>query len=354
MSDSLLKLNTIGKLFHGVTVLRDVSFDVSPGQVLGLVGENGAGKSTLMNIIGGVLLPDSGRMAISGASYAPHTARDAQGAGIAFIHQELNLFPNLTIAENIFLTQFPMKSWFGRVGASIDRRAMFAQSASLLEQVGLGVSPQQRVDSLSAGERQLLEIAKALQLRPQLLILDEPTTSLTSRETTRLFALLRTLRDQGMALIYISHALGDVSQLCDRVVVLRDGAVVGQGLMEEFSIDRLVSLMVGRESSQQFPKRHSRPTGQVALRVQQVTQPGIVKGVSFELQQGEVLGISGLMGSGRTELADTLRIGPSGVRDYRTEWTAHRATDDTRADQARAGDAHGKPSRRWAVHARFN
>ena len=306
MSDSLLELDAISKSFHGVTVLHDVRFDVSPGQMLGLVGENGAGKSTLMNIIGGVLLPDSGHMTISGASYAPHTARDAQAAGIAFIHQELNLFPNLTIAENIFLTQFPMKSWLGRLGGSIDRRAMFAQSASLLEQVGLNVSPQQRVDSLSAGERQLLEIAKALQLRPQLLILDEPTTSLTSRETTRLFELLRSLRTQGMGLIYISHALGDVRQLCDRVVVLRDGSVVGQGLMEEFSIDRLVSLMVGRESSQQFPTRHSKPTGQIAFRVQQVTQPGIVNNVSFSIQRGEVLGISGLMGSGRTELARIL------------------------------------------------
>lgn len=306
MSDPHLKLDAISKSFHGVTVLREVSFDVSLGQMLGLVGENGAGKSTLMNIIGGVLLPDSGHMAISAASYAPHTARDAQAAGIAFIHQELNLFPNLTIAENIFLTQFPIKSWCGRFGGSIDRRAMLTQSASLLEQVGLNASPRQRVDTLSAGERQLLEIAKALQLQPQLLILDEPTTSLTFRETTRLFELLRALRSQGIALIYISHALGDVRQLCDRVVVLRDGAVVGQGFMEEFSIDRLVSLMVGRESSQQFPKRHSQPAGQVAFRVQQVAQPGIVNNVSFAIQQGEVLGISGLMGSGRTELARIL------------------------------------------------
>ncbi|MEZ6148634.1 MAG: sugar ABC transporter ATP-binding protein [Pirellulaceae bacterium] len=306
MSGSLLKLDAIGKSFHGVTVLHDVSFDVPVGQVLGLIGENGAGKSTLMNIIGGVLLPDVGRMTISGTSYAPHTARDAQAAGIAFIHQELNLFSNLSIAENIFLTQFPMKRGLGRFGASIDRRAMYKQSAALLEQVGLSVLPWQRADSLSAGERQLLEIAKAIQLRPRLLILDEPTTSLTSRETTRLFELLQSLRTQGMALIYISHALGDVRQLCDRVVVLRDGAVVGQGLMEEFGIDRLVSLMVGRESSQQFPDRHSKPTGQVAFRARQVTQPGIVKDISFELQQGEVVGISGLMGSGRTELARIL------------------------------------------------
>ncbi len=306
MSGSLLKLDAIGKSFHGVTVLHDVSFDVPVGQVLGLIGENGAGKSTLMNIIGGVLLPDVGRMTISGTSYAPHTARDAQAAGIAFIHQELNLFSNLSIAENIFLTQFPMKRGLGRFGASIDRRAMYKQSAALLEQVGLSVLPWQRADSLSAGERQLLEIAKAIQLRPRLLILDEPTTSLTSRETTRLFELLQSLRTQGMALIYISHALGDVRQLCDRVVVLRDGAVVGQGLMEEFGIDRLVSLMVGRESSQQFPDRHSKPTGQVAFRARQVTQPGIVKDISFEIQQGEVVGISGLMGSGRTELARIL------------------------------------------------
>jgi ribose transport system ATP-binding protein len=306
MSESLLRLEGIVKSFHGVQVLRSVSFDVSPGEVLGIVGENGAGKSTLMNIIGGVLEADAGQMTLAGARYSPQTARDAQAAGIAFIHQELNLFPNLTIAENIFLTRFPLKSASGWGWGRIDRRAMYDQATRLLEQVGLAISPSHRVDGLSAGERQLVEIAKALQLDPRLLILDEPTTSLTSRETTRLFGLLRSLRAQGIALIYISHALGDVKQLCDQVVVLRDGAVVSRGAMAEYDTDRMVSMMVGRESSQQFPTRHSRPRGQVALRARGVTQPGIVNDVSFELQRGEVLGIAGLMGSGRTELARIL------------------------------------------------
>ena len=162
MSESLLRLEGIVKSFHGVQVLRSVSFDVSPGEVLGIVGENGAGKSTLMNIIGGVLEADAGQMTLAGARYSPQTARDAQAAAIAFIHQELNLFPNLTIAENIFLTRFPLKSAYGWGWGRIDRRAMYDQAARLLEQVGLAISPNHRVDGLSAGERRLVEIAKAL------------------------------------------------------------------------------------------------------------------------------------------------------------------------------------------------
>jgi ribose transport system ATP-binding protein len=302
MSTALLDLNGVTKSFYGVNVLRSVDLQLHSGSVLGLVGENGAGKSTLMNIVGGNLRADSGQMQVAGQTYSPRTPRDAQAAGIAFIHQELNLFPNLSIAENVFLTCFP-RSWLG----TLDRRTMLRHTARLLEQVGLPLHPQQLVENLSAGERQLVEIAKALQLKPRLMILDEPTTSLTIRESERLFELLQTLRASGMGLLYISHALADIQRLCHDVVVLRDGAVVGAGPIADFNNRRLVSLMVGRESDNPFPPRTSRPDHQqVQLDVCQVTQPGVVHEISFALHRGEVLGISGLMGSGRTELARML------------------------------------------------
>lgn len=300
MKPVLLELKAIEKSFFGIPVLKGVSFQVGSGRTLGLAGENGAGKSTLMNILGGNLSADAGEMILNGSLFHPRSPEASERAGVAFIHQELNLFGNLSIAENLFLTQFPLKF------ARINRRAMHERSAELLSQVGLQVSPDMLVAQLSAGERQLVEIARALNSDPQLLILDEPTTSLTSRETERLFAMLRSLKEQGLAMIYISHVLGDVQQLCDDIVILRDGQVAGSGPASEFNTQRMVSLMVGRDSDQQFPPRASRPTDEVLLKVEQVSQPGVIHDISFALHRGEVLGISGLMGSGRTELARIL------------------------------------------------
>ncbi|MCA9128451.1 MAG: sugar ABC transporter ATP-binding protein [Planctomycetales bacterium] len=306
MNVPLLQVEQIGKIFHGIPVLTDVHLQLSAGSTMGIVGENGAGKSTLMNIIGGNLTPDSGRMQLAGDNYAPRTPRDAESAGVAFIHQELNLFPNLTIADNLFLTGYPRTTLSKFMLPRIDQRQLLLQSACLLELVGLSVSPKQRVETLSAGERQLVEIAKALQLKPRLIILDEPTTSLSFKERLRLFSLLDRLSNDGIAMLYISHALADVRRLCDAILVLRDGKVVGQGAVEEFNNDRLVSLMVGRESTQQFPQRSSQPSREIALQVENVSQPGTVKDITFSLRHGEVLGLSGLMGSGRTELARIL------------------------------------------------
>jgi ribose transport system ATP-binding protein len=216
------------------------------------------------------------------------------------IHQELNLFPNLSIAENLFLTSFPLK--LGR----IDQAAIRRRSAELLEQVGLDISPDAPVEKLSAGQCQLVEVAKALNLNPQLIILDEPTTSLSSRESERLFEMLRKFRQQGVSMIYISHALGDVLRLCDEIVVLRDGEVVGNGPREQFTTDRMISLMVGREIEQLFPPRRDYVQAEPVLVARGVTQPAVVQDVSLSVGRGEVLGISGLMGSGRTELARIL------------------------------------------------
>jgi ribose transport system ATP-binding protein len=300
MSEELLKLESIDKSFFGVSVLKGVSLELSYGWTLGLVGENGAGKSTLMNILGGNLTADAGTMQLAGRTYHPANPRDAERAGIGFIHQELNLFPNLSIAENIFLSRFPRR--FGW----IDRRLMYQRTAELLKQVGLDLSPRLLVERLSAGERQLVEIAKALNLDARLIILDEPTTSLTARESDRLFSLLAALKEQGIAMIYISHALGDIQQICDQVVVLRDGCVVANGLIQQFDTQRLVSLMVGRDMTQQFPTRARREFSETRLVAKHLSVAGTLHDVSLTLKAGEVLGISGLMGSGRTELARVL------------------------------------------------
>ena len=311
-NDELLSFQRITKSFFGVAVLKAVSFNVGAGRIVGLVGENGAGKSTLMNVLGGNLQPDGGTLRFAGAEFAPQSPRDARTAGIGFVHQELNLFPNLNIAENLFLTDFPAS------GPLIRRAEMRQRTAELLHRVGLELPPDTLVERLTAGERQLVEIAHALSFDARLIILDEPTTSLSARECERLFALLRQLRGEGRSLIFISHTLGDVLRLCDEVVVLRDGEVVGHGAAGEFDHARLVSLMVGRELKQLFPERRSptrladvsQPAGPEAgaplLEVRHVSQPGIVRDISFALHRGEVLGLSGLMGAGRTELARIL------------------------------------------------
>ncbi|MEW6307303.1 MAG: sugar ABC transporter ATP-binding protein, partial [Verrucomicrobiota bacterium] len=296
-----LQFDGIEKSFAGVPVLRGVSFAVGAARTVGLVGENGAGKSTLMNILGGNLAADAGRMFLEGRPYAPAHPTHAARAGVAFIHQELNLFTNLTIAENLFLTEFPRAA-----GIFISRRAMRRRSLELLAQVGLSRDPETLAERLSSGERQLVEIARALSRDARLIIFDEPTTSLSARETEMLFGLLARLRARGVAIIYISHILEHVLRICDDVIVLRDGAVVGGGLVADFDSARLVSLMVGRDLTQLYPQRKGAPSKEAVLEVKQVNEPGVLRNISFTLHRGEVLGISGLMGAGRSELARIL------------------------------------------------
>jgi len=314
----MIELHDITKSFAGARVLNGVRFSLAAGRILGLVGENGAGKSTLMNILGGILQPDSGRMAIAGQPYAPRHPNDATAAGIAFVHQELNLFPNLNLAENLFLTAFPIqgspsspRKGFGL--SVIDRRRLFDMARQRLDVVGLRLDPQTPVERLSAGERQLVEIARALGEHARCIILDEPTTSLSARESARLFELLQQLRQDGIAMIYISHHLGDVLRGCDEVLVLRDGEVVGAGPRPEFTAERLISLMVGRSLKQLFPERRApvvppaeSSASNPVLEVRGASRRGIVRDISFRLHRGEVLGVAGLMGAGRSELARIL------------------------------------------------
>jgi ribose transport system ATP-binding protein len=300
----MLRIQGLCKSFFGVQVLHEVGLELSPGEVLGLVGENGSGKSTTMNILGGVHRPDRGSMTLDGEPYAPRGPKDAAARGIAFIHQELNLFKNLTVEENLFISGFP------RLVAGlpfIDRGKVRARSRELLTAIELDVPPGTPLARLSQGERQLVEIAKALGADARIVIFDEPTTSLTSRESERLFAQIGRLRARGIAVIYISHILGDVMRLCDRITVLRDGHVVGSGHRAEMTIDRLITLMVGRTIDQIYPPRESavRP-GAPVLAVSGLSQPGVVRDISFRVQPGEVVGVSGLMGSGRSEMARIL------------------------------------------------
>lgn len=302
MPETILQFDGVSKSFFGVPALEEVSFSLPGGHLLGLIGENGAGKTTLMNILGGVLAPDSGTMRLRAADYAARRPADATGAGIAFIHQELNLFTNLSIADNIFIDRFP-RLWRSPF---INRTVTRKQTAKLLESLNLSLSADTFVDRLTPGERQLVEIAKALSTGAEIIIFDEPTTSLTAAETQRLFDIIRRLREQGKSMIYISHNLGNVLELADDIVVLRDGRVVDAGPGQDFTIDRMISRMVGRNIDQIFPTRESRPSQEIVLEVKGLSQAGIVRDINLVLRKAEVLGLFGLMGSGRTELARML------------------------------------------------
>lgn len=297
---SALALQGIGKAFAGVRVLDDVSLNLDPGEVVGVVGENGAGKSTLMNIVGGLVTPDAGTMSVAGRPYVPRMPHDAAAIGIAFVHQELNLFPNLSIAENLHLTAFPRRA--GRPW--IDRAALRTRAARLLASVGLDRDPALAVGRLTIGERQLVEMARALGADARILILDEPATSLSANEREGLFALMADLRSRGLAIVYISHDLADVLRMCDRVVVMRDGQVVAVHSAAEWSTDRLISAMVGRELSRVYsePPAVDAAAG-AALQVRSLTRKPAVRDVTLSVGSGEILGLAGLMGAGRSELA---------------------------------------------------
>ena len=294
---ALLAFDGLSKDWFGVPAVIGFTLDVEQGETLGLIGENGAGKSTLMNMVGGVVRPSAGAMSWRGAPYAPATPADATVRGIAFIHQELNLFTNLSIAENIFIDGFPRR--FGL----IDRGGIAATTRALLDRLDLEHAPDTNVGELAPGERQLVEIAKALHREADLIIFDEPTTSLTPRETARLFDVIARLKAEGRTVIYISHILGDVVRLCDRIAVLRDGRLVDQGAAGDFTVSRMIRSMIGRELSGLFPERSAPATPHVVFRATGLSRPGILENVSFEVHAGEILGLFGLMGSGRSELA---------------------------------------------------
>jgi len=299
-SSPILEMSGISKTFPGVKALSDVSLTVYPGEIHALMGENGAGKSTLMKILSGAYQADSGgEIRIAGKPVAINGPLAALHHGIATIYQELSLAPNLSVAENILLGREH------RSGPMIDRRSMESACLNVLERLGVTFGPSTKVSELSMAERQLVEIARALIANARILIMDEPTTSLSSRETEALFALVRQLRAEGMAIIYISHRMAEVYELADRVSVLRDGTYVGTLVREEISAERLVRMMVGRDLSSFYKKDHDAKgsRGPVIFSVRNVGDGQRVFDCSFDLHQGETLGIAGLVGAGRTELA---------------------------------------------------
>jgi ribose transport system ATP-binding protein len=303
-----LAVEGLEKSFFGVKVLHAVSFQAHGGRVLGIVGENGSGKSTAMNLIAGVLPRDSGAVLLNGKKFEPRSRRESDAAGIAFIQQELNIFPNLSVAENLFLVH-PPRSFAGL--PLISRRQMHKRAQDLLRRVDLTVAPGTLAGQLSAGERQLLEIARGLASDARVFIFDEPTSSLTGREAARLFEIVRRLQQRDVATLYISHNLEDVLQLCSDVVVMRDGRITMRATAAGLTPNDLVPAMVGRTIEALFPeRRHSReggnPVKEQVLEVSGLGEPGILEGINLQLARGEIVGIAGLMGSGRSELARML------------------------------------------------
>nr|WP_203615438.1 sugar ABC transporter ATP-binding protein [Streptomyces sp. SID13726] len=290
----MLRIEGIRKSFPGVVALDGVDFDLRRGEVHVLLGENGAGKSTLIKMLSGAYHPDEGRVLVDGEEVHIRGAQDAERLGIATIYQEFNLVPDLTVAENIFLGRQPR-----RLGM-IDRKTMEADAEVLLKRVGVNVSPRARVRELGIARLQMVEIAKALSLDARVLIMDEPTAVLTSEEVDKLFAIVRTLREEGVGIVFITHHLEEIAALGDRVTVIRDGRSVGQ-VPASTPEDELVRLMVGRSIEQQYPRERG-DTGAALLKVEGLTRDGVFHDISFEVHAGEVVGIAGLVGAGRTEV----------------------------------------------------
>ncbi|MGW8888403.1 sugar ABC transporter ATP-binding protein [Streptomyces sp. NPDC055749] len=293
----VLALEGVSKSFGAVRALRGVSLRLYAGEAHALAGENGAGKSTLIKTLAGVHRPDTGTVLLDGRPVDFHSPADARDAGIAVIYQEPTLFPDLSVAENIFIGRQPRRS-LGRV----DHRAVRQAAAELFARLGVALDPDQPARGLSIADQQLVEIAKALSFDARVLIMDEPTAALTGSEVARLFGVVRTLREQGSAVLFISHRLEEIFELCQRVTTLRDGAWIASEPLAALDEDGLVRRMVGRDLAELYPKQETR-IGEVALSVRRLTREGVFTDVSFEVRRGEILGLAGLVGAGRSEVA---------------------------------------------------
>ena len=294
--EPVLRMQGISKSFPGVRALQNVDFELLPGEVHALVGENGAGKSTLMKILSGVYTPDEGDIQLKGTSVANAGPKAMLNAGVSVIYQELNLVPHLSVAENVMLGREPRKT-----GGLIDWKAMRAEVQKLIAQFNLKLDPRTPVYRISPAYQQVVEIIKAISLRSDILVMDEPTASLTGNEVERLFEIIRQLRSQGVSIIYISHRLEELWEVADRVTILRDGERITTKPLAELTVPEIVRNMVGRELTEQYPVTEIE-TREEVLRVEGLTKAGVCSDVSFAVRGGEIVGFSGLVGAGRTEI----------------------------------------------------
>jgi ABC-type sugar transport system ATPase subunit len=297
MNAPYLRIENVKKSFRSVQALKGVNLQAYSGEVLALIGANGAGKSTLMNILAGVLTPDEGSLYLDGKPVSFTNPLEATAQGISFVHQEMALLPSLTIAENMYITTFPRNHT-----GLIDKKRAYAEGQKVLDDLTDGLDPRTEVRALSTGDQQMVEIARALLTNPRLIIFDEPTSSLTESEKNRLFQVIKRLKSKGATIIYITHLLDEVFTICDRAIVLRDGKVVGGRELSDLTYDDIVRMMIGNEDLARYFHRDSVAPGEVVLKVDSLKSEGVLKDVSFELRAGEVVGLWGLLGAGRTEL----------------------------------------------------
>lgn len=295
MAEELFRMEGISKSFPGVRALDKVRLNVNKGEVLGLVGENGAGKSTLMKILSGVYRADEGEIFIEGKKVIVDSVSKAHELGISIIMQELNMCGHLSVADNIFIGRAHKK------GFLIDDRKMHHEAQKILDDLGIGLSTYDMVGKLSVAQQQMVEIAKAISFNSKILVLDEPTATLTEREIEQLFGIIRRLKEKGVGMVYISHRMAELNQICERVTIIRDGQYIGTRNLSEITMDELVNMIVGRPLEDKYPK-HQRKIGEVVLEARNVRRGTKVNADHFVVRKGEILGISGLVGAGRTEL----------------------------------------------------
>lgn len=300
MSDCLLETRGISKAFASVPVLKNVSIEIIRGEILGIIGENGAGKSTFMKILGGFCPATSGGIIFEGKRVILREPMDAKRLGIRMIPQEFNLVKDLTVSDNVFLG-----SELRKRSGLLDQGRMILRTRELLRELEVDIDPDAMIEGLSAAQKQMVEICKAVALDAKLLIMDEPTSVLTQHEIAILFGLMRRLQKQGVTIIYISHKLKEVKSICDRVMVLRDGEFVCMERTGDLSVPEMARRMVGRELNQIFPEKKE-PANEIVMSVRNLSVTGVLANVSFDLKKGEILGLAGLVGSGRTEIAETI------------------------------------------------
>jgi ABC-type sugar transport system ATPase subunit len=296
MSGKLLEMKGVTKKFPGVYALKGVDFDLEGGEVHALLGENGAGKSTLMKILNGIYSIDEGEIFIKGKGVQITGVKDAREYGISIIHQEISLVPYLSIAENIYLGREPLtKAGF------IDIRTMYENAQKFLDDFDLGLSAKTLIHTLNVAQQQMIEIIKAVSFHSKIIVMDEPTSSLTEKEVDFLFKTIRNLKEQGVGMVYISHRMNELFEITDRITVMRDGTYIGTVKTKETTNEKLISMMVGRDLNHYYVRDFS-PSGESVLKVSNLTKKGVIENASFELRKGEILGFSGLVGAGRSEL----------------------------------------------------